>query len=407
VKNPKEVGYGIIRLLTEDKGVLMRPILNIEDKEFLEWPTTSGEHAGDFRHMFYIEKDCPKTPVNILTIPEHAVLSLSSHQRPSSATTDVQSAPDTIPRYCRSTIIPNGSGLNIVKQYFACDACQRPLFPADYAYCGRCNEAIHLGCTTSRQDQPFVLRGIALYSRSNEKVQCPICTKKKDQQESHVVVKVVPRFTFYVDLGSDHVKASGEWETGTGDTSGFVKLAKPLESAVSVHPDGVFAAEDVHELELRYSKGHIIKPVKKLLYDKDSQEFVEKSKIEPEDVFLPLFNLVLEQMEVENNSSLGAWASIVNQLSLPVTSTAAIALPAGLPPKQRDPVLNALSKATKDFLKRLRVKHSKPVVVDMTESEMVLLGAYEVPPGYKYILGFDCGGSTYVCHTCLRLRKQG
>lgn len=56
VQDRQEVGFGIIRLLKDYKGVLMRPTLSIGDPEFWKHRCTESEYTYDYGYVYDIKR---------------------------------------------------------------------------------------------------------------------------------------------------------------------------------------------------------------------------------------------------------------------------------------------------------------------------------------------------------------
>ncbi|KAF2843946.1 hypothetical protein T440DRAFT_484535 [Plenodomus tracheiphilus IPT5] len=408
VQNNEEFGYGIIRLVPTNRGVLMRPTASIDDDECSHWLITDGEYTADYRHIYGLDDHHKKTPVDILTISEHAVYPCLSQQRRSSATT-VMPHLGTPLRFSRSAILPKESGIDVVDKYSACDFCEDLLCADEYVHCSRCDKIFHLACTTAGEGHPFVLRNGALYDKSEKKVQCPACSGANDDRDSHVKALDVDAgtsdytFDICIDIGSTTTKVSVRWLDGKHDTSDFIRLAQMPVSAVSVANDIVFASDDLHAL---YRGGnddvHVIQPIKNLLYQKSYQEVAKKLNVQIEDTFRALFEYVFQKALAAYAPSLRQWATAANGCLSPTTSRLSIALPSGLSLEEKPPVLTALYKEGVEFLKTLSIERSETNVTDLSESDTARLGAFgsqdsgagKPPNGTKWIAVFDIGGTT-------------
>lgn len=52
MQDRQEIGFGIIKLLKDDNGVLMRPNLSIGDPEFGKHGCTEGEYTCDYGYVY-------------------------------------------------------------------------------------------------------------------------------------------------------------------------------------------------------------------------------------------------------------------------------------------------------------------------------------------------------------------
>jgi hypothetical protein len=66
VQDHQKVDFSIVRLLKNNKGVLMRPTLSIGNLEFWKHRCTEGEHTCDYSYIYDIKRYYEMESVAIL-----------------------------------------------------------------------------------------------------------------------------------------------------------------------------------------------------------------------------------------------------------------------------------------------------------------------------------------------------
>jgi hypothetical protein len=425
-EDPSDSGYGIVKMITDSKGVWMRPTTGVDATELPDWPTSTNEYTADYRYMYHVDTALEKRLVCMLTIPDHAVYPcLHSQHHPSSDAIVKHTPLGTKLRFSRSTIKPGKDSPEVDKQYFECSRCKSPLHAEEYVHCRQCDRVLHCACTGVGDKQPLILRDGMFHDMNDEKVQCPTCTESNDGEESYVKSQLTADsdrgsvVNLCIDIGSDVVKASLAWTNDRSATPSFIPVIGTPVSVVWVGKDLLDDKLKVHANADRYAplrlfnNPKVFQPIKNVLFREDQQDKAEELGIGIEQLFQALFNTLFEKVKLARSPDLTKWAVTANQGSSHPELRLSIALPSGLSMAQKQPVCNALYTTGEQFMKSFGIAHPEVSVSAMPESEMAMLATFEScnfdehdsTNEASYTVVMDSGGCSSVSFVPLFLRS--
>ncbi|KAH5706992.1 hypothetical protein HBI81_260180 [Parastagonospora nodorum] len=316
-------------------------------------------------------------------------------------------------RFTRSTI---NTDHTFELKYTECMGCKQPLRADHFVHCKRCDNVFHNLCTNGAAEQPFQLRGDKFCDNSGEPIACPTCSVggMADAKHLQATVEVVdePTFRFKAcfDLGTDHLKAS-TMLTSPNDRRdpSFVELSTVPTSCFWIDSDTFFVDVESGGPPGLTDKAVKFEPIKKILYDKPTQDAIRQLDGQgPEHVLEAIFLLSLKHLSFERSSQLTEWADAAAE-AINTTGQHCVeislfmATPAGLQVYEKVPLETALLRAGRSFAASWKLQACRPRVHIISEPEAALASVWgeetwsQEENSDSAIMIIDCGGTTMVC----------
>jgi hypothetical protein len=422
----KDKGWGIVKIVGESplRGAWMQPTTDRSD--CIEWSAT-GEYTLDPTQKWDLDSEDIKaaTGVIIHDMPAYAL----GRRLPSamSSTEGYEQASqgflDRRRRFTRSKVC---DGNVVERQYTECSECTLPLGSLDmdkvnFVHCKRCDSVYHNDCTEGRGRQPFQLREDKFCDNAGIPIACPKCSVEGVEEEAYLqaTIKTVdkPIFLFKAcfDVGTNVLKAS-TMMTGHGSRSDdqHVTITQSVASCFWIDQLGesdpfVVVDTDADGPATLTEKAVRYAPIKKILYDRPTQDALQRAGTNPKDCLNSYFALLFKQLLIERKSQVEAWSAAAKQGVRAdgehcVEISLSIAAPAGLTASQKAPLETALLQAGMSFAASLDLEACRPLVTSLSEPEAAFIGAHNQNPWSqggdnrqddRYMI-IDLGGSTTV-----------